>query len=74
MSLPQPIPARNLLSDDPLEIFRARARTVARHIAGHFLGDKQDAIDGLLRYAAGRGLDRQYGVDAIHAVLAEAFK
>jgi hypothetical protein len=56
-----------------LEVFKARADAVATLIANHFLADKQSAVDGLWRYAEGAGLVAYLGVDAVQALLAEAF-
>jgi hypothetical protein len=57
-----------------LEVFEARAWAVAKLLANHMLADKQTAVDGLWRYAEGRGLVAELGVDRVQAILSEAFK
>ncbi len=58
----------------PLEVFKARAEAIATLISNNFLADKQSAVDGLWRYAEGAGLIADLGVDAVQALLAEAFR
>jgi hypothetical protein len=68
-------PAVKLASrPSPLEVFKARAEAVATLISNHFLADKASAVDGLWRYAEGAGLVADLGVDAVQALLAEAFR
>jgi hypothetical protein len=57
----------------PIEMFRLRAMTVAARISNHLLAGKASAIDGLWRFAEGHGLVAKLGVDAVRALLAEAF-
>jgi hypothetical protein len=58
----------------PLEVFKARAETVAKLLSNHMLADKASAVDGLWRFAEGAGLVADLGVDAVQALLAEAFR
>jgi hypothetical protein len=58
----------------PPEVFKARAETVAKLLSNHMLADKASAVDGLWRFAEGAGLVANLGVDAIQALLAEAFR
>jgi hypothetical protein len=57
-----------------LEVFEARAWAVAKLLANHMLADKQTAVDGLWRYAEGRGLVASLGVDRVQALLDKAFR
>jgi hypothetical protein len=57
-----------------LEVFKARAWAVAKLLANHMLADKQSSIDGLWRFAQSSGLVSELGVDAVQALLAEAFR
>jgi hypothetical protein len=58
----------------PLEVFKARADAVAKLLSNHMLADKASAVDGLWRFAEGAGLVADLGVDAVQALLAEAFR
>jgi hypothetical protein len=58
----------------PLEVFKARAETVTRLLSNHMLADKASAVDGLWRFAEGAGLVADLGVDAVQALLSEAFR
>ena len=58
----------------PLEVFKARAEAVAKLLSNHMLADKASAVDGLWRFAEGAGLVANLGVDAVLALLAEAFR
>jgi hypothetical protein len=58
----------------PIEVFKARAEAVAKLLSNHMLADKASAVDGLWRFAEGTGLVADLGVDAVQALLAEAFR
>lgn len=58
----------------PIEVFKARAEAVAKLLSNHMLADKASAVDGLWRFAEGAGLVADLGVDAVQALLAEAFR
>jgi hypothetical protein len=58
----------------PIEVFKARAETIAKLLANHMLADKASAVDGLWRFAEGAGIVAEIGVDAVQALLAEAFR
>jgi len=66
--------ARVTAIPSPLEVFQARAWAVATLLANHMLADKQSAVDGLWRFAEGSKLVDELGVDAVQAILAEAFR
>jgi hypothetical protein len=66
--------ARVAAAPSPLEVFQARSWAVAKLLANHMLADKQSAVDGLWRFAEGSGLAETLGVDAVQAILAEAFR
>ncbi len=74
MSLAQRAAARKPTQVDPLHVFKERAKAVAKLVNGHFLADKQSAVDGLWRFAEGYGLIAELGVDAVQQILAEAFR
>jgi hypothetical protein len=66
--------ARVTANPSPIEVLKARADAVATLLSSHFLADKQSAVDGLWRFAEGAGLVAELGVDAVQALLAEAFR
>lgn len=60
-------------SPDPLDVLRLRAWAVAKLVDNSLLFSKADAVDALWKYAEDNGIVTKLGVDAIQAVIAEAF-
>jgi hypothetical protein len=59
----------------PLEVFKARAETVAKLLANHMLADKASAADGLWRFAEAAGLvPDARAQDEIQRIIADAFR
>jgi hypothetical protein len=59
----------------PLEVFKARAETVAKLLANHMLADKASAVDGLWRFAEAAGLvPGARAHDEIQRIIADAFR
>jgi hypothetical protein len=58
-----------------LDVFRARAETVAKLLSNHMLADKASAVDGLWRFAEAAGLvPDARAQDEIQRILADAFR
>jgi hypothetical protein len=58
-----------------LEVFKERARAVAKLVSNHLLADKAGAVDGLWRYAQAAGLvPDARAQDAIQRIIADAFR